>query len=249
MFKKYALPDLDDPATSAAHREIILRKPILKKWYAGWYRKFKALVSTGPEGPLLELGSGGGFMKKEYPEVITSDIMPVPGVEKVIDAEKLPFANSELAGIFMLNVFHHIPDPEKFLSEAERTLKSGGKIMMVEPANTALSRFIYKRFHHEPFDEHGARQIKAGNPLSNSNQAMAYIYFERDRKIFENKYPGMHVNSIVCHTPFTYLISGGVSRSAMLPGFFYPLIQFGEWLLSPFSRILGLFCTVVIERK
>jgi hypothetical protein len=69
------------------------------------------------------------------------------------------------------------PRPYLFLQEAERTLLSGGKIIMIEPANSALGRFIYKRFHHEPFEENGPREIKPGNPLSNSNQALASYIF------------------------------------------------------------------------
>jgi hypothetical protein len=34
----------------------------------------------------------------------------------------------------------------------------------------------------------------------------------------------------------------------MLPAFCYPLVRFGEWLLSPFNRWIGLFCTVTVEK-
>jgi SAM-dependent methyltransferase len=249
MFRKYELPDLDDPNTSLAHREIILKKPFLRRWYTGWYNQFAELVNKNPGGNYLELGSGGGFMKQVVPQVITSDIMSISGIDQVVNAESLPFGDQSLNGIFMLNVFHHIPNPELFLAEAERTLRSGGRVVMVEPASTAFSRFIYKRFHHEPFDEHGSRQIKAGHPLSNSNQAMAHIYFERDLEIFNNKFPNLKIRSVKYHTPLMYLMSGGVSRSAFLPGIAFPLVQFAEFLLSPLSKLLGLFCTVIIEKK
>jgi SAM-dependent methyltransferase len=248
MLKKYRLPDLDEPSTSVEHRKLILQKPFLRKWYERWYRNF--IRETGENGgKLLELGSGGGFMKTLFPQVITSDIMAVPGVDRIIDAEKLPFEEGELGGIFMLNVFHHVPDPGIFLKEAERVLMPGGKIFMVEPANTFFSRFIYKKFHHEPFNEKGERTIRRGNPLSHSNQAMAYIYFERDRKLFDQRYPALKIKRISYHTPLLYLLSGGVSRSAFLPGFTYPIILFVEKLLSPLASGLSLFCTVVIEKK
>ena len=120
--------------------------------------------------------------------MVTSDILSLPNVDKVFSAEELPFNENELASIVMLNVFHHIPKPYLFLKEAERTLVKGGKIIMIEPANSALARFIYKRFHHEPFDEKGGREIEAGNPLSNSNQALPYIYFERDLNLFKTQF-------------------------------------------------------------
>ena len=249
MFKKYKIVfDLDDPRTTLAHRDIILHKPFLKRLYLDWYQVF---IKTSREingGKFLEIGSGGGFLKDIFPEVITSDILELPHVDHVFSAEKMPFKDKELATIMMLNVFHHIPHPHLFLKEAERTLLKGGKIVMIEPANSTLSRFIYKRFHHEPFDEQGGREIKAGNPLSHSNQALPYIYFERDLDIFKKEYPSLKINSVKYHSPFSYIISGGVSRSAMLPYFMYSLVKFKEWLLSPFSKKLGLFCTIEVEK-
>jgi SAM-dependent methyltransferase len=249
MFKKYQIPyDLDDPRTTVAHREIILQKPFLKRLYMDWYKSFIARTKNIKGGKHLEIGSGGGFYKDVFPEVITSDILQLPNVDQVFSAEQLPFEDNTLASIVMLNVFHHIPKPYLFLQEAERTLISGGKIVMIEPANSFLGRFIYKRFHHEPFDENGPREIKAGNPLSNSNQALPYIYFERDTKTFSKEFPQLKISRIKYHTPFLYVISGGVSRSPMLPYFAYPVIKALEWLLSPLSRQIGLFCTIEAEK-
>lgn len=249
MFKKYDIAyELDDPRATLAHRDIILQKPFLKRWYQDFYDVFIRESRKIKGGKYLEIGSGGGFLKEVFPEVITSDILELPNVDQVFSAEQLPFQNNELASILMLNVFHHIPKPYLFLKEAERCLIKGGKIIMIEPANSALGRFIYKRFHHEPFDERGAREIEAGNPLSNSNQALPYIYFERDTVIFKRDFPQLKINSIKYHSPFSYVISGGVSRSAMLPYFMYNFVKLGEWLLSPFAKQLGLFCTIEIEK-
>jgi SAM-dependent methyltransferase len=249
MFKKYDIPySLDDPRTTLAHREIILKKPFLKRLYTEWYQVFIDKTKDIKTGKHLEIGSGGGFYKEVFPSVITSDILELPNVDKVFSAEEMPFGKEELASIVMLNVFHHIPKPYLFLKEAERTLVKGGKIVMIEPANSALGRFIYKRFHHEPFDEKGGREIQAGNPLSNSNQALPYIYFERDLDIFRRDFPHLKIVSVKYHTPFMYVISGGVSRDPLLPYFMYPVIKAFEWILSPFSRLIGLFCTIEVEK-
>ncbi len=249
MFKKYKIDfDLDDPNASLAHRDIILKKPFLKKLYTDWYLIFIIKSKEIKNGKYLEIGSGGGFLKDVFPEVITSDILTLPNVDLIFTAEEIPFKENELASIVMLNVFHHIPKPHLFLKEAQRTLIKGGKIIMTEPANSSLARFIYKRFHHEPFDEKGQREIKAGNPLSNSNQALPYIYFERDLDLFKKDFPSLKINSIKYHSPFSYIISGGVSRSAMLPFFMYNFVKGIEWLFSPFYKQIGLFCSIEIEK-
>lgn len=249
MFKKYSIPfDLDDPRATLAHRDIILKKPYLKKLYLDWYNIFIKTSLEIKTGKYLEIGSGGGFLKDVFSEVITSDILTLPNVDLVFSAEKMPFKENELASIMMLNVFHHIPKPYLFLNEAERTLIKGGKIIMIEPANSLLGKFIYKNFHHEPFDEKGPREIDPGNPLSNSNQALPFIYFERDAELFKKDFPLLKINSIKYHSPFSYIISGGVSRSAMLPFFMYNFVKVAEWLLSPISKQIGLFCTIEIEK-
>ena len=249
MFKKYKIDfDLDDPNASLAHRDIILKKPFLKRLYNDWYLIFIIKSKEIKNGKYLEIGSGGGFLKDVFAEVITSDILTLPNVDLIFSAEEIPFKENELASIVMLNVFHHIPKPHLFLKEAQRTLIKGGKIIMTEPANSSLARFIYKRFHHEPFDEKGQREIKAGNPLSNSNQALPYIYFERDLDLFKKDFPSLKINSINYHSPFSYIISGGVSRSAMLPFFMYNFVKGIEWLFSPFFKQIGLFCTIEIEK-
>ena len=249
MFKKYKIDfDLDDPNASLAHRDIILKKPFLKRLYNDWYLIFIIKSKEIKNGKYLEIGSGGGFLKDVFPEVITSDILTLPNVDLIFTAEEIPFKENELASIVMLNVFHHIPKPHLFLKEAQRTLIKGGKIIMTEPANSSLARFIYKRFHHEPFDEKGQREIKAGNPLSNSNQALPYIYFERDLDLFKKDFPSLKINSINYPSPFSYIISGGVSRSAMLPFFMYNFVKGIEWLFSPFFKQIGLFCTIEIEK-
>lgn len=249
MFKKYSIPyDLDDPRATLAHRDIILQKPFLKRLYQDWYAEFVKKARTVKNGKHLEIGSGGGFLKEIFPEVITSDILALPNVDQVFSAEKMPFGEEELASIVMLNVFHHIPKPWLFLQEASRVLVKGGKIIMTEPANSAFGRLIYKNFHHEPFDENGSREIEPGNPLSNSNQALPFIYFERDTELFCREFPKLKISYVRYHSPFSYIISGGVSRSSMLPFFLYGVVKSVEWLFSPLSRYLGLFCTIEVEK-
>ncbi|MDR0368275.1 MAG: class I SAM-dependent methyltransferase [Bacteroidales bacterium] len=239
---------LDDPQRTLIHKEIILEKSFLKKLYAEWYHCFMEKSQT-IEGDYLEIGSGGGFLKEVFPNVITSDVLDLDTVDMTCNAQQLPFNNESLAAIMMLNVFHHIPKPHQFLEEAQRTLVPNGKIIMIEPANTPFAKFVYTHFHHEDFDPNGEMEIAEGKPLSCSNQALPYIYFKREKEAFVHNFPLLEIVHLDCHTPFAYLLSGGLSKPSMLPGFLYGFTRNVEKLFSPLNELLGLFYMIEIEKK
>ena len=241
--------DLDDPRRTLAHREIIRTKPFLRKVYLSWYKELLDRKNDLPEGGILEIGSGGGFLKEVMPEVITSDILELEHCDMIFSAEEIPLEDDSLSAIFMINVLHHIPIPEKFFNEADRLLKKGGMIIMIEPANTMLARYVYKNYHHEPFDENAGWQLSGSGPMSDSNQAMPWIILERDRVEFEKKFPALKVRRSFNHSPFRYIVSGGVSRKNLLPTFMYPVIRAIEWMCTPFNNIIGLFQTTIVHKQ
>jgi len=107
-------------------------------------------IPSGKE-PVLELGSGAGFLRQYIPDLITSEVFRCPGVDLVLDATHLPIADASLRGIVMTDVLHHIRDSRSFFSEATRCVRPGGVIAMIEPWVTPWSRLVYTKFHHEPF--------------------------------------------------------------------------------------------------
>ncbi len=241
--------NLDDPAVTLLHSRIIQEKLFLKRLYIDFYKQLHKAVS-GPEKKILvELGSGGGFIKEVIANVITSDVLNLPNVDKVFSALDMPFENSSVDALFMVDVLHHITDPRRFFKEALRCLKIGGKIIMIEPANTCWSRFIYKNFHHELFDPQ-ANWALAGkqNPLSQGNGALPWIIFTRDRQIFEKEFPSLRIVSIRNHTPLRYLLSGGLTLRQLVPSFTYPAVKVIEYVLSPMMDLLGMFQTIELEK-
>ncbi len=72
-----------------------------------------------------------------------------------VNAMALPYEDGALANIVMLDVFHHVPDPARFLDEAARTLTSGGRVVMIEPYCSPISTPFYKYLHHERTDIEG----------------------------------------------------------------------------------------------
>lgn len=244
------IKNLDDPATTLLHGQIIQKKLFLKKLYIDFYKQFQRAIPDRENKLLVEIGSGGGFIKEILPNVITSDILKLPNVDKVFSALDMPFADSSVDAFFMVDVLHHITNTRRFFTEALRCLKGGGKIVMIEPANTCWSRFIYKNFHHELFNTQATWE-SAGNgqgPVSQGNGALPWIIFSRDRQIFEKEFPTLKIIRIRNHTPLRYLLSGGLTLRQLVPSFAYPVIKAIEYILLPASNLLGMFQTIELEK-
>lgn len=113
------------------------------------YHFFKGLA-TGSGGLLIELGSGGGGLKELEPRLINSDVIDLPSNDINFSSLDVPFSDQSVAAICMTDTMHHILDFEEFLSEMNRVLVDNGRMIMIEQANSAWGRFIYKNFHPEP---------------------------------------------------------------------------------------------------
>jgi SAM-dependent methyltransferase len=240
--------DLDAVETTSRRRALIESKRFLRRVYNEWYAMIEdALTPIG--GPLLEIGSGGGFLAATIRGVITSDVLPLSGVDVVLDASHLPFGNGSLRGVAMTNVLHHIPDVRQFFSEVMRCTKPGGVLVMIEPWVTPWSRWVFGSLHHEPFDPQATTwSVAAGRPLSAANGALPWIVFERDRGQFEREFQALQVVSIRPIMPLRYLLSGGVSMRPLAPAWTFPVWR---WIDDRLARLLpgsAMFARIVVRR-
>lgn len=241
---------LDAPELVEVHRGAIRQKPFLRRFYDDAYDFFVAERTGLPPGTELELGSGGGYLKERIPTLQTSEVLAVAEVDRHVDATALDDKDLSMAAIYLLDVFHHIQDVEAFLREAHRCLRPGGKVVMIEPANTLFGRFVYRRFHHEPFEPGAASwRLPAGGPMSMANGALPWIVFTRDRDRFAQLFSGFEIARQQPFGPLLYLLSGGVSMRQLLPSFMLPVVRGVEWLLRPFDRWLGMFQRIVIVKR
>lgn len=241
--------DIDSPATTALRRRIVREKSFLRKLYEEWYGLIEASLPP-TEGSVLELGSGAGFLDEFIDGLITSEVFLTPGTRLVLDGTRLPFPASSLRAIVMTDVFHHIAAPRAFLSEAARTLKPGGAIIMIEPWVSAWSRLVYRHLHHEPFEPDAVNwEFPSTGPLSGANGALPWIVFSRDRSVFESEFPALHVCAIQPMMPLSYLLSGGVSMRSFMPGFMYRPWRILERGASPLSEFLAMFAMTIIQAR
>ena len=241
--------DVDDPQTTDRRRIIINSKPFLKEIYREWYRCIKDQIPSG-EGLVVELGSGAGFMKECIPEVITTDVLAVDGVDRQLPLDgRLPFSDHSLRAIVMTDVLHHINEPRKFFNEAKRVVRPGGVLVMVEPWVTNWSSFIDRHLYSEPFLPEAKKwEFPRQGPLSGANGALPWIIFHRDRDRFEREFPEWKINNVEPMMPFVYLLSGGVSMRSFAPVWLYEFFRACERGLAHFKFRPAMFAIFTLFR-
>lgn len=244
------MSELDRPEREAELRSLLSKKPALRRHYLEVYQRYRALLMRCPSGPALEIGSGGGFVQEVIGTMITSDVIPYPQIDLVLDATALPFADGELAAICMHNVFHHIYDVEGFLAESERVLTPGGRLLIVDQHLGWLSTPIFAHAHREPFHpEAETWSFASRGPVSDGNGALTWIVFVRDRRRFDALFPGLELVAMRPHSPLTYWLAGGLRQWSLLPDWAYPASRWLDRTLVRASPDLASFVDVEVRRR
>lgn len=116
---------------------------------------------------LLDIGCGGGLLGRELatrrgevvgvePDPIQAEknrrADPLPGLRFIeAGAEKLPFDDRSVDGVFFRYSLHHVPgellDPA--LREVARVLKRNGYLCVIEPLLAGTMQAVYMPFHDE----------------------------------------------------------------------------------------------------
>ena len=246
--------DFDSIEASEKAAKIMKNKKCLYEIYVEVYKMMMSsaikYLFLHKDAKMLEIGSGGGFIKDLFPNVITSDIKPLPTVDIVVNAEKLPFGDGELDVIFAVHAIHHIPDINKFLDEVKRTVTVGGGVVCVEPYWSLLACIIYKIMHPEPFDKMASKwTLDSTGPMSGSNQALSYILLKRDKDKFLEKYPEFEIVRIKRFGFIRYFCTGGIWLNQKLPDFCFPFLKVLEKALLPLMPVLAIHHAFIIRKK
>ena len=231
------------------YRQRIMGKPFLRQLYEEWYGTFLAEMKGMPAGTKIELGAGRGFFKEVAPSVISTDSLPLSTNDLTFIPTNLPFNAESVGGIFMIDTFCLLPDVYAFLTEANRTLKPGGKIVMVEPASSLWGRVVNGVVSQRTFDRSGVWTNPFHNATRQINSAMTWIVFERDIAQLRHEFPQLSVESITYHTPLRYLLSGGLNTPrSFAPEGSYDFFRRADQWLSGNSEQWSMFMTVVVRK-
>ena len=214
--------------------------------YKEWYELISKFLSK-IDGINIELGCGASFIDQINKSIKKTDVFLNSNTDFKLNAMDIGknFEN-KISNLILVNVFHHISDPELFLKSAEKSLLPGGRIIMIEPSNNYWSRFIYKLIKHEPFNtKQIGWQFKSKDPLLDSNQALSWIIFERDYEKFKNSFPMFSLIQKKSMMPFSYLLSGGHSFNTRIGKLIRITRNFEKFF---FDKYLGMFDLICLEK-
>lgn len=237
-------------ARIAEHGRQWRKKPAVRDIYVDLYRRMAALRASGPT---LEIGGGSGIFKEFAPDTLSTDILPAPWLDLVADAQTLPFKDASFSNIVMFDVLHHIEYPRKFIAEASRTLRPGGRVIMVEPGISPLSWPFYHFIHPEPV-RMGEDPLRDGAPDPardpfDANQAIPTLMFGRHEKNFASIFPEFSVAHKQWLSLFAYPLSGGFKPWSLIPhALVQPVLKLEDKLAPLLGPLMGFRLLVVLEK-
>ena len=226
------------------------RKPVLRVIYDDFYDR---LVAQCLPGLTIEIGGGIGNLKARLGHVVATDIQCAPWLDRVADAQRLPIAASCAANIVMVDVLHHLEFPVAFFRDAERVLRPGGRVLMVEPAITWGSTLFYRLLHPEPVRT-SAEILADGEPTAgrdpyDSNQAIPTLLATRDRARFHRLFPALGIMRVDWFSFAAYPLSGGFQRWSLLsPAMARRLLQFERAAEPLFGKYAAFRIMMVVEK-
>ena len=231
------------------HQAVWQSKPILRLLYTEWYRE---IVSWLQPGPTLEVGGGTGNLKEFAPSVVCTDIVKLPWLDAVADAQQLPFVSDSLANIVLFDTLHHLENVRYFFNEALRVLQPGGRVIIMDPYISVCSWPVYHFLHPEPVDFRqdplALSPMQPGRKPFDANQAISTILFERSSRRFHELYPSLKKLQHHRLAFFAYPLSGGFDHSSLLPVFLVRPVLALERVLRLLNRFLAFRVLVVLEK-
>jgi len=250
-FRGFSGRDFDSTEAARLERSILARKAILHDLYDKYCQPFLESAARAPTGAvMLEIGAGTSPLKQRLPGVITSDVAQLDWLDLVCSAYALPFQSGSLDRIFLLFVCHHLGKIETFLNEAVRCLKPGGELVIVDPAITAFSRRYYT-IHVDAMNIDAQTWSFSGDGrLSDSNIALAWIVFFRDRERFAILYPQLKLQSVRYNTCLCFLLSGGFRIRQLLPTpLLRALFRIENWVIRYVTKQLAVTMALTLRRE
>jgi SAM-dependent methyltransferase len=227
-------------------KEVWAKKPQIRLVYERWINKMRPFLPQ--QGSLLEVGSGSGLLRDFIPEVILSEVVDLPWIDRVVDCMNMPFGDEQLAGVIGFDLLHHLSQPHSFLDEVTRVLRPGGRAFFIEPYITFFSFFGYKALHHESICFKDYCLDKEKKDPWDGNLASANLIFKRDLKNWTLTHQDLAIVHRELFSFFDFTCAAGFKPYAYVPlSFFRHLVKIDDrltWLM----RLIAFRIFVVLEK-
>ena len=247
--------DVNSADLTYRHREILRQKPLIYAVMGELYAMCRQLDERwlSGNGQRIEIGAGSSVMKDFYPDVIVTDIKQAEFLDRVLDAQNMDLPDSSVRAFYGINCFHHLPSPDRFFSELERTLQPGGGCILVEPYYGPFAAFLYKHlFTTEGFDPEASSwegDAERG-AMMDANQALSYVVFQRDHAELQRKHPALErVAHERSRTYLRYLLSGGLNFRQLVPTRAGGALSAVERVLTPIDHLFALHHVIVLRKR
>ena len=238
------------------NRKIYQNKDLIKIIYNNYYKTIKKNIYISNKNKILEIGSGGGNIKKIIKQCITSDQFindNNDNIDRIENIYKINFKKNSISNIILIDVFHHLQFPGLALQEIHRVLIKNGRIIMMEPAMGFIPRIVYKIFHYEPngFNlkinwNDTPKRISSLNQYFAAQSLPWRAFFLKEINL-RSKYK---IKLIKPFSDFAFLLSGGYSYKAFYPKFLYPFIKLIDKILTNISiKIFSARMLIVLEKN
>lgn len=243
--------DSSDPAIRQLEerRRVWSEKYPIRACYENWVAMLQPWILPGKT---LEVGGGAGLMKEVWKgPLLTTDLILTPWSDMQLDAQDMNFKENTFSNILCIDALHHFPDPHQFLDSAASVLPDHGRVLMIEPWITPVSRFYYRLLHHERvcFKEYHGSAPGEKDPWD-GNMAIPTMIFQRELKAWETRHPELRIVHFQPFSFFDFQFAGGFKKWALVRSpTLYSFLLSCDRRLGFLMRWIAFRAMIIIERR
>jgi SAM-dependent methyltransferase len=232
--------------------EIWAERPLTREVYRRAFGEIRRELADGDF--TVEIGGGSGMARDFLSGVLVTDLVRTPHVEVVADAVRLPFARGSVDNLIGTDCLHHLPQPALLFEEAIRVLRPGGRLILVEPFISPLSRLAFALAHPEPVDlavdplPADGRPVVTGTGPFAANQAIPTLLFYRHHRRFAARFPELQLRTRRRTSLIAYPLSGGFSAPCFVPRWLHGSLFALERIAAPLAPLMAFRLLVTLER-
>lgn len=208
---------------------------------------------------IYEVGCGIGVSKEfiTNPNVILTDVLDNPWVDKYLDALNMDMPDDSVDVFICSNVIHHFASPYKFLTTVNKKLKVGGRLLLFEPYTGVILKMAQRIMRLEGWNDRSDVFSPEtvcnvpGKPWS-ANNSIPKLLFQNKEK-FNSTFTNLKVYTFQLSECFLFILSGGVNFKTWHPNLSQKscdrIKKIDKFLVKMMPQVFAMGCRAVIVKK